>query len=126
MAIKEITYKGKTQTVKQWSDELAIPVKTIYQRLTLDWPSELVLSRHKFNYCNNFNAASIVKNNIEDLEQYPSNINNKQAKCCDINYKCGFAMPLNDWNDIQHDPSNCNYYCLWLGKFVKGNDPICL
>lgn len=125
MAIKKITYKGKTQTVKEWSDELDIPIRTIYQRLELDWPPELVFSEHRFNFCSDFHAASIVRNNVEDLEQYPSCIRNRQDKCCDTNYKCGFAMPLNNWKDVQNEPSNCNYYCLWLGKFVQGNSSMC-
>ena len=43
-----ITYKRKTQSMKQWSEELGISYWTIYNRLEKGWPTKLVLSTKKF------------------------------------------------------------------------------
>lgn len=42
-----VTWKGKTQTASQWSDELGIPANTIHQRLDRGLPAEEVLSSVK-------------------------------------------------------------------------------
>ena len=39
-----LTYKGKTQTISQWSDETGVKWHTIRTRLNLGWPLEKVLS----------------------------------------------------------------------------------
>lgn len=33
LRIKEITYKGKTQSIKAWADEINIPQPTLYDRI---------------------------------------------------------------------------------------------
>lgn len=39
-----MTYHGKTQTLTQWSEELHIPIATIYWRLNRGWNTEKILS----------------------------------------------------------------------------------
>lgn len=41
--VKKITYNGKTQTLKQWSDELHIPLIRFYKRIDRGWTDEEVL-----------------------------------------------------------------------------------
>lgn len=40
-----ITFKNKTQTVAQWSEELNLPAKRIYQRLKAGWTIQRTLSK---------------------------------------------------------------------------------
>lgn len=122
MSIKKITFKGVTKSVKQWSIELDIPTRTIYQRLELDWPPELVLSKKYFNYCNDLKAAKVE----EKREGYPTNTYRSGLNfCCDFNAICEHAVPLTEWNEISNDPSEAHYYCKMLNKFVWGENPIC-
>ena len=44
-----ITYKGKTQTIAQWSEETGLPFKTIQNRLNRQLPVEKIFS--KKNLC---------------------------------------------------------------------------
>jgi hypothetical protein len=126
MSIRKIKYKGKVQTVKQWSIELNIPTKTIYQRLQLGWPPELVLSSKYFNYCDDLKAA----NKVEHREGYPTKIvDNSELKtgksCCWENDICTHAVPISPWSDVSNDPSEAHYYCKLLGIFVWGETPQC-
>ena len=45
-----ITYKGKTQTIAQWSRDLEIPFKTIQYRLDKQMPVEKILSKKSLVY----------------------------------------------------------------------------
>ncbi len=125
MPVKTIKYKGKDLTVREWSVELGLSINTIYGRLKLNWPPELVLSNKRFNYFDDSKAVNKLLRSI-DKSKYPISIpGSNHPKCCDYNYKCGFAMPLNNWEEVKDNPSSANYYCNWLGKFVEGNEPIC-
>ena len=123
MSIRKIKYKGKVQTVKQWSIELNIPTKTIYERLKLKWPPELILSSKYFNYCNDLKAA----NKVEHREGYPTIFydNTEKKSCCSDNAMCKHAVPLTPYKDISNDVDEATYYCKHLQQFVWGEDPIC-
>lgn len=41
---RRVTWNGRTQTVAQWADELAIPARRIWQRLKRGWSPEEALS----------------------------------------------------------------------------------
>lgn len=43
-----ITYKGKTQSMTRWSEELGINYFTLYRRYHLNWPVEKLLSKESF------------------------------------------------------------------------------
>jgi hypothetical protein len=124
MSIRKIKYKGKVQTVKQWSIELGIPTKTIYQRLNLDWPPELVLSSKYFNYCDDLKAA----NKVEQREGYPTVMFDHSKDilcppCCSEVDICVHAVPISPYNSS--DPSEAHFYCKLLGIFVWGETPRC-
>jgi len=125
MSIRKISYKGKIQSVKQWSIELNISVSTIYGRLKLDWPPELVLSKDDYKFCNKQLAAIRLNIRLIDNRLYPRVNNHVKTTCCTNTTKCGSALPLNKWEDIKDNPSDCNYYCMWLGEFTRGDNPIC-
>lgn len=125
MSIRKITYRNKTQTVKQWSIELGIPTKTIYQRLKLKWPPELVLSSKYFHYCNDLKAAG----RVEQREGYPTDFINYNefhtSFCCTHDDICEHAIPITPWNQVSNDPSEAHYYCKYLNQFIWGEDPKC-
>lgn len=127
MSIRKIKYKGKVQTVKQWAIELDIPTKTIYDRLTKNWPSELVLSSKYFHFC--YDLKAVLR--AEKREGYPTDLHESRASesantmCCTHNSICHWAVPITEWNDISNDPSETNYYCRLLNKFVWGETPRC-
>lgn len=123
MSIRKIKYKGKVQTVKQWSIQLNIPTKTIYERLKLKWPPELVLSSKYFNYCDDLKAA----NKVEHREGYPTVFYDytETKSCCNDNAMCKHAVPLTPYKDISNDVDEAHYYCKFLNQFVWGEDPAC-
>jgi hypothetical protein len=123
MSIRKITYRNKTQTVKQWSIELGIPTKTIYQRLNLDWPPELALSSKYFHYCDDFKAA----NKVEQRDGYPTDFYDytETRSCCSNNAMCKHAIPITPYKDISNDVDKATYYCKHLEQFVWGEDPKC-
>jgi len=45
-----IKYKGKTQSMMQWSEELDISYSTLCLRLNLGWPIKKALSNRNFKY----------------------------------------------------------------------------
>jgi hypothetical protein len=124
MSIRKIKYKGKVQTIKQWSIELGIPTKTIYQRLNNSWPPELALSSKYFHFCDDLKAAS----RVEQRDGYPIKFHlsvNKDKLCCNSESICVNAITITPWNEISNDPSEANYYCNLYNQFVWGEDPVC-
>lgn len=123
MSIRKITLNKRTQSVKHWSIELDIPTKTIYQRLRLDWPPELILNKKFFNYKTALKAAEAV----EQREGYPTKTYRSALNfCCIDGSMCEHAIALNKWEDISNDPSEVHYYCKMLREFVWGEDPKCV
>lgn len=46
--IKKITYNGKTLTLKQWADELHIPLIRLYKRIDRGWTDEEIIMGKKY------------------------------------------------------------------------------
>lgn len=46
--VRKITFNGKTQTLKQWADELHVPLIRLYKRLDSGWTDEEVINGRKF------------------------------------------------------------------------------
>lgn len=46
--IRRLTFNGKTQTLKQWDEELGFASGRIYKRIRMGWPIEKVLSPRNF------------------------------------------------------------------------------
>lgn len=42
---RDITYNGKTQTIKEWAEEYNIPYRNLYNRLRFDWDMERALTQ---------------------------------------------------------------------------------
>ena len=122
--IKQIKYRGKSQSIRMWSTELGISRYNIYKRLDICWPPELVLSKKKFHFCDNLRAAK----RVEQLEGYSclaKHLNRKEGTCCNNNSICQYAVPLTSWEEIKDDPSEGNYYCKLLDEFIVGKYPNC-
>lgn len=47
--IKKITYNGKTMTLKQWADELHVPLIRLYKRINRGWTDEEIIIGRKYN-----------------------------------------------------------------------------
>lgn len=126
MKVKTITYKGKTQSVKDWSLELNIPISRIYLRLRFGWPAELVLSKRYFHFCNNYRVAK----RMQEYNGYPTDYHSEKiTTCCTKHSICKWAISLTPWNEIADNPAKGNYYCTYkntyYGDFVQGINPIC-
>ena len=122
MSVRKITLKGKTQTVKRWSIELNIPTKTIYNRISLGWPPELILSKKYFSYCTPLEAAGLE----EKRDGYPTSTYRSGVNfCCTYSGICQHAIPLTAWEEVSNDPSEAHFYCQMLNQFVWGEDPKC-
>ena len=46
--IKKITYNGKTMTLKQWADELHVPLIRLYKRIDRGWTDEEIIAGKKY------------------------------------------------------------------------------
>lgn len=46
--VRKITYNGKTQTLKQWANELHVPLIRLYKRLDSGWTDEEVINGRKY------------------------------------------------------------------------------
>ena len=45
LKLKELTFKGKTQTIKEWAEEIGMPWPTLYDRVNRNgWPIEEALT----------------------------------------------------------------------------------
>ena len=42
--VKKITYNGKTQTLKQWADEMHVPLIRLYKRIDRGWTDEEIIN----------------------------------------------------------------------------------
>jgi len=92
-----ITYNNKTQTIKEWSEELGIPYSTIDRRLRSNLPIEQVLSveelpktktkqseKDKLAYELAFNLRTDYKNGLKGKVLYEQKYGIKKSRYIDI------------------------------------------
>jgi predicted transcriptional regulator len=92
-----ITYNNKTQTIKEWSEELGIPYSTIDRRLRAKLPPEQVLSveelpktktkqseKDKLAYELAFNLRTDYKNGLKGKVLYEQKYGIKKSRYIDI------------------------------------------
>ena len=55
-----VTYKGKTQTIADWSKETGIPARKLQERLTYDWELDRVFSKEDLTLKHNLTVGNIT------------------------------------------------------------------
>jgi hypothetical protein len=45
-----ITYRGKTQTLTMWAEEIGFPYETLLSRIRRNWPLEIAMTKKRRGY----------------------------------------------------------------------------
>lgn len=84
-----ITYKGKTQTIAQWSEETGLPFKTISNRLNKQLPAEKILSEKKL-YAERYLDPKERKKTSESVKAFMSDPLKKEKWKKSLSKRCKF------------------------------------
>jgi hypothetical protein len=129
----KLNYKNELRTIAEWCKELELIKSTVYRRISLGWPPELVLSKLCFSYCNAKQAAHKLSGSINSSNPSSTRVDSNnlfmQDTCSDELRVCPFAISLTQKQytdrNVKGIPNNTTYYCKYVDDFIISNKPKC-